>query len=265
MTYNQTDEQYCNLLEQILTTGRNTDDRTGTGTIQMFGGKMVFDLKKGLPLLTTKKLHLNSIIHELLWFISGSTNIKYLQENKVTIWDEWADENGDLGPVYSKQWRNFGERKFTTHHNPEEPQEHVLSGKDQIKDLIELLKKDPESRRAIVSAWNPVDVPDMALPPCHCLFQFYTDVMTISEFMNNDFNKNKRDALNKTNSEEQDLLEAFEVIFDMESIALESTLKNVDPSEVLLSDEVMAIFEKYGFRVRRLSCQLYQRKLHCAF
>lgn len=252
MAYNQTDEQYCNLLEQILTTGRNTDDRTGTGTIQMFGGKMVFDLKKGLPLLTTKKLHLNSIIHELLWFISGSTNIKYLQENKVTIWDEWADENGDLGPVYSKQWRDFGGDECT-------------NGVDQISDLINMLKTNPTSRRLIVSAWNPVDVPDMALPPCHCLFQFYTDVMTVSEFMNNDFNKNKRDALNKTNSEEQDLLEAFEVIFDMESIALESTLKNIDPSEVLLSDEVMAIFEKYGFRVRRLSCQLYQRKLHCAF
>ena len=139
--------------------GATRDDRTGTGTKSVFGYQMRFDLSKGFPLLTTKKLHLRSIIHELLWFLSGNTNISYLKENGVSIWDDWADENGGLGPVYGYQWRSW----------------HAPDGRqiDQIKNLVEQLKNNPDSRRHIVSAWNPADVDDMALPPCHCLFQFY--------------------------------------------------------------------------------------------
>ena len=139
--------------------GATRDDRTGTGTKSVFGYQMRFDLSEGFPLLTTKKLHLRSIIHELLWFLSGNTNISYLKENGVSIWDDWADENGGLGPVYGYQWRSW----------------HAPDGRqiDQIKNLVEQLKNNPDSRRHIVSAWNPADVDDMALPPCHCLFQFY--------------------------------------------------------------------------------------------
>ena len=139
--------------------GATRDDRTGTGTKSVFGHQMRFDLSKGFPLLTTKKLHLRSIIHELLWFLSGNTNISYLKENGVSIWDDWADENGDLGPVYGYQWRSW--------HTPDGRQI------DQIQNLVEQLKNNPVSRRHIVTAWNPADVDDMALPPCHCLFQFY--------------------------------------------------------------------------------------------
>ena len=151
--------QYLTLLEKVMTEGVSRDDRTGTGTKSVFGYQMRFDLSKGFPLLTTKKLHLRSIIHELLWFLSGNTNISYLKENGVSIWDDWADENGDLGPVYGYQWRSW----------------HAPDGRqiDQIKNLVEQLKNNPDSRRHIVSAWNPADVDDMALPPCHCLFQFY--------------------------------------------------------------------------------------------
>lgn len=145
---------YHDLLKHILEKGNEKGDRTGTGTISVFGYQMRFELGKGFPLLTTKKVHLRSIIHELLWFLKGDTNIKYLQENKVKIWDEWADENGNLGPVYGKQWRDFG-------------------GIDQIEQLINTIKKNPNSRRMIVSAWNVPEVQNMALPPCHCLFQFY--------------------------------------------------------------------------------------------
>ena len=151
--------QYLDLLEHILENGTKKSDRTGTGTISCFGHQMRFDLSEGFPVLTTKKLHLRSIIHELLWFIQGDTNIKYLKENKVRIWDEWADENGDLGPVYGYQWRSW----------PNPDGTHT----DQIKNLIDSLKNNPDSRRHIVSAWNPSFIDDMALPPCHCLFQFY--------------------------------------------------------------------------------------------
>lgn len=151
--------QYLNLLEHILENGTEKSDRTGTGTISCFGHQMRFDLSEGFPVLTTKKLHLRSIIHELLWFIQGDTNIAYLKENKVRIWDEWADENGDLGPVYGYQWRSWP--------NPDGSQT------DQIKNLINSLTNNPDSRRHIVSAWNPSFIDDMALPPCHCLFQFY--------------------------------------------------------------------------------------------
>jgi len=152
-------KQYQQLLKTIMETGVDKGDRTGVGTRSIFGYQMRFDLSEGFPLVTTKKMHLKSIIHELLWFLKGDTNVKYLQDNGVRIWNDWADENGDLGPVYGKQWRSW----------------LTSDGKeiDQIKDLIDGLKKNPNSRRHIVSAWNPSDVPNMALPPCHCLFQFY--------------------------------------------------------------------------------------------
>ena len=162
--------QYLDLLQHILDDGFQKGDRTGTGTISVFGYQMRFDLEKGFPLLTTKKVHLRSIIHELLWLINGDTNIKYLHDNKVTIWDEWADSNGDLGPIYGAQWRNWNNE-----------------GIDQIADLIESIKNNPNSRRHIVTAWNPSVLPDekskdfaknvadgkAALPPCHAFFQFY--------------------------------------------------------------------------------------------
>ena len=152
-------QQYQTLLKHILETGTQKTDRTGTGTTSVFGYQMRFNLNDGFPMVTTKKIHLKSIIHELLWFINGDTNIKYLNENGVKIWDEWADENGDLGPVYGKQWRSWG-----TH-----------DGKviDQLKQVIETLKKSPDSRRILVSAWNVGQLSEMALLPCHALFQFY--------------------------------------------------------------------------------------------
>ncbi len=152
-------KQYHDLLKHILTKGRAKSDRTGTGTVSCFGYQMRFDLAKGFPLLTTKKLHLRSIIHELLWFINGDTNVKYLQKNKVRIWDDWAREDGDLGPVYGKQWRRW-----------KTPDGRVV---DQLQQVIDMIKNDPDSRRIIVSAWNVGELEDMALMPCHCLFQFY--------------------------------------------------------------------------------------------
>ncbi len=152
-------QQYLDLLKHVHENGTVKTDRTGTGTKSVFGYQMRFDLSQGFPVTTTKKLHLKSIIHELLWFIAGDTNIKYLQQNGVGIWDNWADENGDLGPVYGYQWRNWPAGNGKTI--------------DQIKQLVESLKNNPDSRRHIVTAWNPADVNDMALPPCHCLFQFY--------------------------------------------------------------------------------------------
>lgn len=152
-------EQYHDLLKHILNTGVRKEDRTGTGTISSFGYQMRFDLSKGFPCVTTKKLHLRSIIYELLWFLKGETNIQYLKDNGVSIWDEWADENGELGPVYGYQWRSW----------PAPSGESI----DQITNLIEQIKKNPDSRRLIVSAWNPALVDQMALPPCHSMFQFY--------------------------------------------------------------------------------------------
>lgn len=152
-------KQYHDLLQHILDHGVKKEDRTGTGTISVFGYQMRFDLSEGFPVVTTKKLHLRSIIHELLWFLQGDTNIKYLKENGVSIWDEWADEDGNLGPVYGHQWRSWPGRDGQTI--------------DQISKLIDQIKKNPDSRRLIVSAWNVADVDNMALPPCHSLFQFY--------------------------------------------------------------------------------------------
>ena len=152
-------KQYLDLMRHVREHGTEKGDRTGTGTLSVFGHQMRFDLAKGFPVLTTKKLHLRSIIHELLWFLSGDTNIRYLQENKVRIWDEWADEEGNLGPVYGAQWRSW----------PDGSEQGI----DQISLVVDSLKTNPNSRRHIVSAWNPALVDEMALPPCHCLFQFY--------------------------------------------------------------------------------------------
>ena len=151
-------QQYLDLLYKVRTEGSLKDDRTGTGTLSIFGHQMRFSLEESFPLLTTKKIHFKSVAHELLWFLKGETNIKYLKENSVRIWDEWADDNGDLGPVYGKQWRNW-----------------ETNGKsfDQIKQVIEQIKSNPNSRRHIVSAWNVADIPSMALAPCHIIFQFY--------------------------------------------------------------------------------------------
>lgn len=152
-------KQYLDLLDRILTEGAEKGDRTGTGTISVFGHQMRFDLEKGFPLLTTKKLHLKSIIHELLWFLNGDTNVRYLQENGVRIWNEWADENGDLGHIYGYQWRSW----------PDYNGGHI----DQISQVVDQIKNNPNSRRMIVSAWNVADIDNMNLPPCHVLFQFY--------------------------------------------------------------------------------------------
>jgi thymidylate synthase len=151
--------QYLDLMAKVLEEGIDKSDRTGTGTRSIFGHQMRFDLSRGFPVLTTKKLHLKSIIHELLWFLAGDTNVAYLQENGVRIWNEWADENGDLGPVYGYQWRSW----------PDKDGRPV----DQIRNLVDDIRERSDSRRLIVTAWNPADVPKMALPPCHCLFQFY--------------------------------------------------------------------------------------------
>lgn len=152
-------QQYLDLMQHVLDNGTDKEDRTGTGTRSVFGYQMRFNLEDGFPMVTTKKLHLKSIVHELIWFLAGDTNIQYLKDNGVRIWDEWADENGDLGPVYGHQWRSWPT-----------PDGRTI---DQISNLIHMIKTNPDSRRLIVSAWNPSDIPRMALPPCHCLFQFY--------------------------------------------------------------------------------------------
>ena len=152
-------QPYLSLLNRILTEGHQKSDRTGTGTLSVFGHQMRYDLQDGFPLLTTKKLHLKSIIYELLWFLRGDTNVRWLQDHGVRIWNEWADENGDLGPVYGHQWRSWPDYRGGTI--------------DQIAQVEEMIKRNPNSRRMLVTAWNPAEVEDMALPPCHCLFQFY--------------------------------------------------------------------------------------------
>lgn len=213
-------QQYHDLLSHILTKGVVKTDRTGTGTRSVFGCDMRFDLSEGFPLITTKRLHLRSIIHELLWFLKGETNIAYLKENNVTIWDEWADENGDLGPVYGKQWRSW----------------MGLDGKvhDQISEAIRLLKTSPDSRRIIVSAWNVADLSEMALMPCHVLFQFNTEPLTYEQ---------RFDIARKRHPGR---------------LHLEDTSQSQDNE---LKDGYLAglTIPKY-----KLSCLLYQRKQHCA-
>jgi thymidylate synthase len=152
-------KQYLDLMDLVLRHGVEKRDRTGTGTLSVFGHQMRFDLRQGFPLITTKKLHVKSVVHELLWFLQGDTNVQYLRDNGVTIWDEWADERGDLGPVYGRQWRSWPARDG--------------GSIDQIAKLMRDLERNPDSRRLIVTAWNPADIDRMALPPCHCLFQFY--------------------------------------------------------------------------------------------
>lgn len=159
-------KQYLDLLNRILTEGENKTDRTGTGTLSVFGNQMRFRMEDGFPLLTTKKLHLKSIIYELLWFLRGDTNVRYLQEHGVRIWNEWADENGDLGPIYGHQWRSWPDGRG--------------GAIDQISNVVETIKRNPDSRRMMVTAWNPADVDRMALPPCHCLFQFYVSGCRLS-------------------------------------------------------------------------------------
>jgi thymidylate synthase len=166
ITNNNVDRQYLNLMEYILADGTRKEDRTGTGTLSVFGYQMRFNLAKGFPLLTTKKVHFKSVAHEMLWFLKGDTNIAYLQENGVSIWDEWADENGELGPVYGSQWRNW----------------KTEDGRsiDQIADVVRMIKENPDSRRMIVNAWNVGDIDKMKLPPCHAMFQFYVANETLS-------------------------------------------------------------------------------------
>lgn len=180
-------QNYLDLLRDIKDNGVASDDRTGTGTISVFGRQLRFDLTKGFPILTTKKVHWRSVVYELLWFIKGDTNIGYLHDHSVTIWDEWANEQGDLGPIYGKQWRNFGADglvydapaplNMQSHGEGRErtvPTQVIGSqGVDQLAQVIDSIKTNPYSRRHIVSAWNPIELPRMALPPCHCLFQFY--------------------------------------------------------------------------------------------
>jgi thymidylate synthase len=166
-------KQYLDLLSFVKDNGTDKGDRTGTGTRSHFGYQMRFDLAKGFPLVTTKKVHFKSVVHELLWMISGDTNIKYLKDNGVRIWDEWADEKGDLGPVYGKQWRCFGGYWMDTMTDAGETKRISINGKDQLADVIETIKTNPDSRRIMISAWDPRAVDDMALPPCHTLMQFY--------------------------------------------------------------------------------------------
>ena len=170
-------QEYLNLLSFVKENGNNKEDRTGTGTRSHFGYQMRFDLARGFPLVTTKKVHFKSVVHELLWFISGDTNIKYLKENGVRIWDEWADEKGDLGPVYGKQWRCFGGKFLDVRVMSDDVSNKRLriNGKDQLAEAITTIRTNPDSRRIIISAWDPRVVDDMALPPCHMLMQFYVN------------------------------------------------------------------------------------------
>lgn len=220
--------QYHSLLQHVMEKGVTKTDRTGTGTIGVFGWQMRFDLNEGFPLVTTKKLHLRAIVHELLWFLKGETNIKYLNDNKVSIWDEWADEQGDLGPVYGKQWRSW----------------LGLDGKvhDQISEAIRLLKTSPDSRRIIVSAWNVGDLSKMALMPCHVLFQFNTEPLTLRERIE---------------------------IWEEKQVSPVSILPyrvgiDVDLTDPAIVKQHETILDGDGIPKYRLSCLLYQRKRHCA-
>jgi len=175
------DETYNNLLEKILKNGEEKNDRTNTGTLSLFGEQIKHKMEEGFPLLTTKKIHTKSIIHELLWFLKGDTNVEYLQNNGVTIWDEWCDENGDLGPIYGKQWTNWGGWFGESHGNSDGTLGVHFKGINQIQQCIDILRSDPDSRRIMVNAWNVGDLKDMKLPPCHYGFQLYTKDITWEE------------------------------------------------------------------------------------
>lgn len=252
-------KQYLELIHTVLNDGHEKADRTGTGTISIFGHQMRFDLRKGFPLVTTKKLHLRSIIHELLWFLNGDTNIQYLKDNNVSIWDEWADENGDLGPVYGKQWREWNADKMVSiddmnlrqHLEDEgyierdmmsiEGEHYFLYSKtiDQIQTIIDQLRNDPDSRRIIVSAWNVGELDQMALAPCHSFFQFYSRSMMGKELDNYLAEYLKTDAR---------LAEKY---------AEQVALCEADPDGDHVSSHMFCLTNDIPTRV--LSCQLYQR------
>lgn len=254
-------KQYLELIHTVLNEGHEKADRTGTGTISIFGHQMRFDLRKGFPLVTTKKLHLRSIIHELLWFLKGDTNIQYLKDNNVSIWDEWADENGDLGPVYGQQWREWSDTKLVSHWDDaskkalydrgyhysgsiarDDPSKSlaVFSKRfDQIQTVIDQLRNDPDNRRIIVSAWNVGDLADMALAPCHSFFQFYSRPMMGKELDSYLAEYLKTDArLAAKHAEQVALCEA-------------------DPEGSHVSAHMFCLTNDIPTRV--LSCQLYQR------
>lgn len=244
-------KQYQDLMAEVFAKGTPKKDRTGTGTLSIFGHQMRFNLQEGFPLVTTKRCHLRSIIHELLWFLKGDTNIQYLKDNGVTIWDEWADKNGDLGPVYGKQWRAWREHTEVPVFYREAREKLEAEGWeergtwwsdilyvrdiDQIAKVMDQLKNDPDNRRIIVSAWNVADLDDMALAPCHAFFQFYTREMSLDERVQW--------------AEENDN--------ELWSDYIHATF--VDENTRL------GWLDKAGVPTRKLSCQLYQRKLNCAF
>lgn len=225
-------DEYENALSRILTEGRRKEDRTGTGTISLFGMQMRFDLSKGFPLVTTKALHTRSIFTELLWMLNGDTNIKYLNDRGVSIWDEWADEKGDLGPVYGKQWRQWPGTAYSAVAS-EDPMLIDFEGVvpynvyqepvDQIKNVLTMLRTNPDSRRLIVSAWNPAEVPSMALPPCHMMFQLYTEELSFTE--------------------------RLKLLHE----------KDIDWKALPNVEAIRTYLDSYDVPRRRLSCQLYQR------
>ncbi len=236
--------QYHDLLERIAKEGVDKEDRTGTGTRSVFGHQMRFDLSEGFPLVTTKKVHFKSVVHELLWFIAGDTNVKYLQDNGVRIWNEWADERGDLGPVYGEQWRSWK--------GMQEKYDDGFGEIDQLADVQETLRTNPDSRRMIVSAWNPADIPDMALPPCHLLFQFYSVRLPSKDLCK---------AL-RENAESTSFEEGVEPSTEWRVSFARKTMNLSGPE---LEDMCRAV----GIPMRKLSCQLYLRSndifLGCPF
>lgn len=249
-------KQYHDLMRAVLTNGTVKEDRTGTGTKSIFGYQTRFNLQEGFPLVTTKKLHLKSIIHELIWFLSGKTNIEYLKENGVSIWDEWADENGELGPVYGFQWTNWqGDviaalPEFTANIGS-----HLVgnvqierSSINQIAEVVHQLKTNPDSRRMLVSAWNVADIPKMKLPPCHALFQFYTRELTAEERHNTLLGMVDQSI---QTGESWERLNAYWINYQE---ALVSGIDVEGHREGLHAD-----LDSYGVPRRALDCQLYQR------
>lgn len=248
-------KQYLDLLRHVRDRGIFKADRTGTGTTSVFGHQMRFDLQDGFPLVTTKKLHLKSIVHELIWFLSGQTSIEYLKQNGVSIWDEWADENGELGPVYGHQWRSWptvevleptgpGFNDNMVHHGATIVQKSI----DQITDLIHQLKTNPDSRRLIVSAWNVADIPKMKLPPCHALFQFYTRELTAEE--RHSYWLGMIDDSVKQ-GEGWERLNAYWVNYQ------EALTNGIDAEGHM--DSLHGDLDTYDVPKRALDCQLYQR------